>query len=125
MAVGLVALLEVVKHNGLDVTTLQLAGPQAVAGVGIGLVVAPLFSLILAAVADEEVGSASGVLNAIQQFGGAVGIAVIGTVFFTVLGDDGFTQAFERVVIWTLALVGVAALLALLLPMEPREEEVH
>lgn len=125
MAVGMVALLAVVNHNGLAVTTFQLAGPQLLAGLGIGLVVAPLFSIVLAAVADAEVGSASGVLNAIQQFGAAVGIAVIGTVFFSVLGHDGFTDAVERVVIWVLALIAVAALLALFLPMEPREEEVH
>jgi EmrB/QacA subfamily drug resistance transporter len=125
MAGGLVALLVVVNHNGLEVTTLQLAGPQLLAGLGIGLVVAPLFSLVLAAVEDEEVGSASGVLNATQQLGAAVGIAVIGTVFFSVLGHDGFTDAFERVVYWVLGLVAVAALLALLLPMRPREEEIH
>ncbi|MDO8186111.1 MFS transporter [Conexibacter sp. JD483] len=125
MAIGMVALLLVVNHNGLDVTTFQLAGPQLVAGLGIGLVVAPLFSLVLAAVGDEEVGSASGVLNATQQLGAAVGIAVIGTVFFTVLGDRGFTAAFERVVWWVLALTAAAAVLALFLPMEPREEEVH
>jgi len=125
MAAGLLALLAVVNHNGLEVTTLQLAGPQLIAGLGIGLVVAPLFSLVLAAVDDEEVGSASGVLNATQQLGAAIGIAVIGTVFFTVLGNDGFTAAFERVVHWVLGMIAVAALLALLLPMKPREEEVH
>jgi EmrB/QacA subfamily drug resistance transporter len=125
MAAGMVALLAVVNHNGLEVTSLQLAGPQLIAGVGIGFVVAPLFSLVLAAVGDEEVGSASGVLNAVQQLGAAVGIAVIGTVFFTVLGDDGFTAAFERVVIWVLVVIAAAAALALLLPRQPRPEEVH
>ena len=80
---------------------------------------------MLAAVGDEEVGSASGVLNAVQQLGAAVGIAVIGTVFFTVLGDDGFTAAFERVVIWVLVVIAAAAALALLLPRQPRPEEVH
>ena len=35
-----------------------------VAGLGMGLVVAPMFDIVLAAVTDKETGSASGVLNA-------------------------------------------------------------
>jgi hypothetical protein len=45
----------------------------------------PDFDFILAAVTDREVGSASGVLNAVQQLGGAIGVAAIGTVFFSAL----------------------------------------
>ena len=48
-----------------------------------GAMLAPLFDFVLAGVDDDEVGSASGVLNAMQQLGGAIGIAVIGTVFFS------------------------------------------
>ena len=49
-----------------------------------GAMLAPLFDFVLAGVDDDEVGSASGVLNAMQQLGGAIGIAVIGTLFFSV-----------------------------------------
>ncbi|MDO8209458.1 DHA2 family efflux MFS transporter permease subunit [Conexibacter sp. CPCC 206217] len=125
MAIGTVALLLVVDANGLDVTTWQLAVPQLVAGVGIGLVVAPLFSLVLAAVADDEVGSASGVLNALQQLGSAVGIALLGTLFFTTLDSQGFVDALEHVLIAELAVIAAAAVLALLLPQQGREEELH
>jgi hypothetical protein len=53
-----------------------------------GLVVAPLFSVILAGVEDHEAGTASGVLNAVQQLDAAVGVAVVGTVLFGLLGSQ-------------------------------------
>lgn len=54
-----------------------------IVGLGMGLMIAPLFDFILAGVDDHEVGSASGVLNAVQQLGSAVGVAVLGTLFIT------------------------------------------
>ena len=83
-----------VIHAGLLVMAVGLVGmwfvPRElaifVAGFGTGLVLAPLFNVILAGVEDHEVGTASGVLNAVQQLGAAVGVAVVGTVFFGLLG---------------------------------------
>ena len=43
-----------------------------------GFVVAPVYQFILAEVPIKDAGSASGVINAIGQIGGAIGIAVIG-----------------------------------------------
>ena len=124
MVAGTIALLLVIDAQGLEVTTLQLAGPQLLAGLGCGLVVAPLFGFVLAAVDDEEVGSASGVLNALQQLGAAVGVAVLGTIFFAALESDGFVVGFERV-LWAVAGTAVVAgLLALLLPRRQREDEL-
>lgn len=47
-----------------------------------GFVVAPIYQFVLAEVPIENAGSASGVINAMGQIGGAIGIAVIGTIFF-------------------------------------------
>lgn len=52
-----------------------------IVGLGMGTMIAPLFDFILACVDDHEVGSASGVLNAVQQLGSAIGVAVLGTLF--------------------------------------------
>jgi hypothetical protein len=54
---------------------------------------APFFDIVLAGVEQHETGSASGTLTAVQQLGGALGIAVLGTVFFDLVPDDGFTDA--------------------------------
>lgn len=50
-------------------------------GLGMGLMIAPLYNFILAGVDDHEVGSASGFLTAVQQLGSAIGVAVLGTLF--------------------------------------------
>lgn len=52
-----------------------------IVGLGMGAMIAPLFDFILACVDDHEVGSASGVLNAVQRLGSAIGVAVLGTLF--------------------------------------------
>ena len=82
------------------VTTFGLLGPLLVVGFGMGLFVVPAFDTIIAAVTDSELGSASGVLNAVQQLGGAIGVAVLGTVFFTILRHEGFAAALQHAMWW-------------------------
>ncbi len=119
MIAGLVALIAVA---GDGVTTWQLAGPLLLTGIGNGLMIAPVFEIVLAGVEPREVGSASGVLNAVQQLGAAIGVAVLGTVFFSVLGDHGFVVALQR----TLWLdVGLMVLVLALTPMLPRKAREH
>ena len=70
-----------------------------------GLVMAPFFDIILAGVEPHETGSAAGTLNAVQQLGGALGIAILGTVFFHILkiGPRGPVRStVEHGMHWTL-----------------------
>ena len=99
LIVGVAATYAVIDAQAMTVTSWQLAGPLLLAGFGVGLVVAPLFGFILAAVNDEETGSASGVLNALQQLASAVGVAVLGTVFFAALPSPGYVDGLEQVLI--------------------------
>jgi MFS family permease len=124
LIVGVAATYAVIDDHAMAVTSWQLAGPLLVAGFGVGLVVAPLFGFILAAVDDEEVGSASGVLNALQQLASAMGVAVLGTVFFAAIPAPGFVDGLERVLLAVVGLSVAAMVLALLLPRHPREEEL-
>ena len=123
MGVGVAGMLAVVATSTHHVSLLALAGPEFLAGAGMGAVLSPLFSFILAGVADDEVGSASGVLNAVQQLAGAAGIALIGTLFFSVASRHGLATAFDRSLWVELAAIGGCALLVLLLPMTARPEE--
>ena len=95
LAAGVLWLRQTVEAHGLDTSTLMLVAPQLVLGIGLGMMVSPLFDFILASVTDTEVGSASGVLNAVQQLGGAIGVAAIGTLFFSTLAHSGFVTALE------------------------------
>jgi EmrB/QacA subfamily drug resistance transporter len=82
---GLLGFALTLHRAGSDVTPWQLAPANALVGIGMGLVMAPFFDIVLAGVAPHETGSAAGTLTSIQQLGGALGIAVLGTIFFGVL----------------------------------------
>jgi EmrB/QacA subfamily drug resistance transporter len=87
-AVGVVWVLAVVDGQGDQLSGWDVAAPMALAGVGLGLLVVPLVDIALATVPETEAGAASGTYGTIQQVGAALGIAVIGSVFF------GAAQAF-------------------------------
>ncbi len=59
-----------------------------VTGIGMGCVVAPIYPFILAQVPVADAGSASGVINAVGQVGGAVGVAAVGVIFFGLIGSQ-------------------------------------
>ncbi|WP_375451865.1 DHA2 family efflux MFS transporter permease subunit [uncultured Devosia sp.] len=61
--------------------------PLLIAGVGLGLGFSALFQLVLANVPPRDAGAGSGALQAFQQVGGALGVALIGQIFFTNLGN--------------------------------------
>lgn len=52
------------------------------AGLGQGLYAVPFFTTALHHVRPHETGSAAGLLNAVQQLGGTLGVALLGSVFF-------------------------------------------
>ncbi|MEU5190165.1 MFS transporter [Streptomyces klenkii] len=86
LIVGTCWIMWTVRQHGAGLHTLQLLPSLLVAGLGFGLTVTPLVTLILAKVPARHAGSASGTLTTVQQFGSAVGIAVLGTLFFGMLG---------------------------------------
>jgi len=53
----------------------------ALGGIGNGLFFAPIANLVLGAVRRDQEGMASGVNNAIREFGGVLGVAVMGAIF--------------------------------------------
>ena len=53
-----------------------------------GLIFVPLTMILIARISDEDAGVASSMFNAGQQVGGAIGLAVIGTVTWTVVNND-------------------------------------
>ena len=61
----------------------DLLGPMLVLGFGAGFVLVPLSVLILSGVAGRDSGAASGLLQTTQQVGGALGTAILVTVFGT------------------------------------------
>jgi EmrB/QacA subfamily drug resistance transporter len=70
-------------------TNWDLLVPLLVAGTGSGLFIAPNAQFIIATVDRQEAGAASGVIATMQRVGSAIGIAVIGSVFFGTLSIPG------------------------------------
>ena len=86
VAVGLSALwLVLLLASPGDLTSWDLLIPLLVAGTGSGLFIAPNAQFIIATVDRQEAGAASGVIATMQRLGSAIGIAIIGSVFFGTL----------------------------------------
>ncbi|HEY3010396.1 MAG TPA: MFS transporter [Micromonosporaceae bacterium] len=129
MAVGIAALYVEFRAVGTAIGPWHLTVPLLVFGLGMGMIFVPLFGIIMGEVEDREVGSASGLLEAIQQLGASLGVAVLGTLFFGVAGStvghgllDAATavRAAGLVALLTLALTAVAFGLGFLLPRRAR-----
>jgi EmrB/QacA subfamily drug resistance transporter len=99
-----------------------LAAPFLVIGLGMGLFIVPVFDTIVGAVTDAELGSASGTLNALQQLGSAIGVAGLGTVFFSALVHVGFLGALRHLLWWQVGGLVVLLLATPLLPATSRPE---
>ncbi|CAM5283426.1 MFS transporter [Streptomyces avidinii] len=115
--------------DGLDAASFSIwdiVPGTAVAGIGAGMVIAALFSFILAAVDDDEIGSASGVLSAVQAIGGSIGVAVFGSVFFARAETGDFTGGFHRALIVQACLLTAFLAITFLLPEKGRpDDEQH
>ncbi len=93
IAAGMAAIIGIVHHYGVGVTTWDLVPGLVAAGLGLGAVIAPLADIVLARVPGQHAGSASGVFNTGLQVGNSIGIAVIGVIFFGMLGSQAATAA--------------------------------
>ena len=69
-----------------------LLGPMLVSSFGLGLVFVPLALVSLHNVAEQDTGVASSLLNTAQQVGGAIGLALLGTVAWTAVANSVRTQ---------------------------------
>ncbi|MEW2416299.1 MFS transporter [Streptomyces sp. NPDC046866] len=120
-AAGLVALAVAAGAAGGVHDGWPLVPGTLVTGLGMGLVVPPLFDVILAGVDDAQAGSASGVLNAVQQLAHAVGAALLVTVWST-FTDHGRTAsaALAGTALVTAGLLAAALLLTVRLPRRAR-----
>jgi len=125
IAAGAWWLRGVIVTHGLATSSADLIPAQLILGAGIGMLISPLFDFILASVSDHEVGSASGVLNATQQLASAIGVAAIGTIFFSTLTRSGFAAAISRSLEIQLGIAAVLFVLALALPRRPRDAEAE
>jgi EmrB/QacA subfamily drug resistance transporter len=132
-AVLTVGALILAAGAGLLCLSISLLGPAGnvawltpallVDGAGMGLVLAPLNSAVLAGIAPRYAGMASGVLTTVIQVGNALGVAFIGIIFFGTLGrGDGYSFAMRASLVYVIVLAVAVAGLLLLLPRGDQAE---
>jgi EmrB/QacA subfamily drug resistance transporter len=91
LVIGILGIMLTLHQVGTSVTGWDLIPSFLISGLGLGTVIAPLLNIILAGVPGRDAGSASGVLTTFQQLGGAIGVAVVGVVFFGLLSSRATT----------------------------------
>src|SRR5215813_10644611 len=69
-----------------------LLGPMMVTAAGLGMLFMPLTLVALSKVDDRDAGLASSLLNTGQQVGGSIGLALLGTVAWTVVANSIHSQ---------------------------------
>ncbi|MDB5036937.1 MAG: transporter [Bacteriovoracaceae bacterium] len=123
MMIGIIWLIVQSRRQGADITTASILIGLITYGTGQGFTQPPLLGLILSGIKNSElVGSASGILSTVQQMSMSLGIAVIGTIYFTFVGSNfstnHYVEAFGNTLFVILGLLGLTFLLAFALPSE-------
>jgi MFS family permease len=133
VALGTLATILLIHAEGPRVSGVQLLPALLAAGIGNGLMIAPLTTIVLSAVPWQEAGSASGVLSAAQRLGQGLGVAIVGVALFGSLGGphaatrarvaQEFTHGAQVASLYALAaMIGTAAIIPLL-PRGGQHEE--
>ncbi|MFE3034404.1 MFS transporter [Streptomyces canus] len=100
----------------------QLPG-LILSGIGMALFFAPASNLVMSSVLPKEQGIASGANNALREVGGALGIAVMASIFSAQGGYDSgqsFVDGLRPALITGAAVVALAGIAALLIPSRKR-----
>jgi EmrB/QacA subfamily drug resistance transporter len=126
MSLGLIAVIALTYLQGISVAAVSLAFVLMIYGTGQGLAMPTLLTTVLSGVPRRSAGSASGVLTTVQQVALALGVAVIGTVFFSLVGmppqAEGFVRAIGASLFFNLALLILSFGLVFLLPRWPQDD---
>jgi MFS family permease len=107
MAFGLGALALTVGCIGVGGSVWWLVAPLLIDGAGMGLVMAPLAATVLAGLPGHHGGAAAGVLVSTQQLANALGVALVGLVYFGALRHGGYANALVAST-WCLAALALA-----------------
>ena len=123
MVAGIGGVALAAPHVGLNGSPWPIVPGLAVAGAGLALLVIPLVNVVLAAVPAEVAGGASGLFSTAQQLGGALGVALLGTVFFGSLNGHSFEAALVHTAPYAMGAFALCGVLSLLLPRTAVSEE--
>jgi MFS family permease len=114
---GALWLAILVGDRGTALNIWGIVPPLAVLGVGLGVLVAPLQDFVLTGIPVRSIGSASGLQATMIQVGSAVGVAVLGALFFQYIADGiSYSISLRRILYYDAAVFAVTGLLVFLMP---------
>ncbi|MFR0359120.1 DHA2 family efflux MFS transporter permease subunit [Streptomyces sediminimaris] len=117
--------LAVVVEAGVSYGS-QLPG-LIVSGIGMALFFAPASNLVMSSVRPREQGIASGANNALREVGGALGIAIMSSIFLAQGGYESahaFVDGLKPALVTGSSVVALAGVAALLVPTRRRAAEL-
>jgi EmrB/QacA subfamily drug resistance transporter len=123
MAAGIGGVALAASHVGVNGSPWPIVPGLLVAGAGLGLLIVPLVNVVLAAVPVEVAGGASGLFSTAQQLGGALGVALLGVVFFDYLDGHSFQAALIHTAPYAMGAFALCVVLSMLLPRTAVSEE--
>ncbi|MFI5693890.1 MFS transporter [Kribbella sp. NPDC051586] len=107
---GLTALACLTAIQGPHTSVALIVVAAGVISVGNGLVMPTILGASLKDVPPPKAGVAGGTITMVQQFAGAAGVSVVGTVFFAALGQGvGISMAWSALIGVCLDVIAVAA----------------
>jgi EmrB/QacA subfamily drug resistance transporter len=120
MMTGIAGMITLAIARGTEVRGFEIVGLLVIYGTGQGCVTPTLLSTVLSGIPTRSAGSASGVLTTVQQIAQGLGIAAIGTIFFTSLGETPepteYGKALATALVCNCTLLALAFVVILFLP---------
>jgi len=131
-ALGVLGIMWTVLSLGPQLTSTSLILPMVIGGGGMGFAVSLVFDFALGDVPLSDAGAASGVLNAFQQTGAAIGVSTVGALFFAMMPTDpkspswatASSDAFAHALWLPVAMVAVSFAASFLLPRKAAHHDV-
>ena len=122
---GLAATATTVFSAGARLHGFELAPCLFIVGLGNGFGLSPLVGTVIAGLAPQEAGAGAGVVTTTLQVGNALGVAIVGLLFFTLLGtatsEAAYADAFSLTLPACAVMMLAAAILVHRLPRTPFE----
>ncbi len=119
---GTLGLWATIFVKGTAVNTWMTAPAIFIFGVGMGACFSSIYDVALGDINQDEAGSASGSLSAVQQLAAAIGSAVITTIYFNLQGKYGNVTAMTVSVLVVASIVMLCLGLVWLLPKTAPED---
>lgn len=115
MCSGMLLLRHMAGHPPVPFTAWAFAPALAIGGFGAGLAISPLFQMVLGTVQARDAGAGAGAMQAFQQVGAAIGIAITSSLFFVHLhgqqGQDDYPAAMQFALLYPICIFATIILI--------------